>query len=281
MINQTEDVSKSDTTEVKPVSDEVKRKRVTFPRLSLKKAMELPKAVYNIGQGEPVRRLRVFDSMGKAPNSGPSRTLVIASGVYGLTIGGYQADYLELTGLGKTLVSSDSQIRKHEIIYSILFGNEIFSNFIEYWKNKAVPTDDIAEDWLVRNYNLISQDAKAHWEVIKANIFDFNLTEQLSGKNMIIPKDAALESTREREGSSAIEQDSRDIFKQESTESAAFLNIPDSQSNSQEQSAVKQALSKKEFKYGTAQLILPGKMTEDEISKLKTLIDGLVDIVKE
>lgn len=256
-----------------------KRKRGEFPRLPLKKAIELAKAIYDIGQGEPVRRLIVFNQLGKSANSGPSRVLVIASGSYGLIQGGYQADHLKITEIGKILVTTDSQLKKYETIYSILFGNVIFADFIDYWKNKTVPVDDIASDWLIRNHKFTPEDARSFWEVIKTNIFDFNLTEQLSGKYMIFSKDAALESIQKKEGSTASE---RDMFKQEPSDNiTAFLDTQNNQSDSQESSPVKPALSKKEFKYGTAQLILPGKMTEDEISKLKTLIDGLVDIVKE
>lgn len=279
MIDTTEKSTGTNTSDSSQSGTTVKRKRGEFPRLPLKKAIELAKAVYDVGQGEPVRRLKVFDSLGRSANSGTSRALVIASGSYGLTQGGYQADYLQLTEIGKDLVTTDSQLRKHEIVYNILFGNEIFSSFIEYWKNKAVPADDIASDWLIRNHKLGTDDAQSFWEVIKANIFDFNLTEQLSGKYMIISKDAAIESIQKKEGGALSEQD---VFKQESSDNpSAFLDTPDSQLGSQDQSAVKPALSKKEFRYGTAQLILPGKMTADEISKLKTIIDGLVDVVSE
>lgn len=167
-----------------------KKKKGIFPRLSLKKALELPRAIYAVGQGEPVRRLKVFDHMGKSPGSGPSRVLVIVSSMYGLTSGGFQAEYLSLTDLGKKITTDENL----GLIYEILFKNEIFSKFIEYWKDKALPENDIASDWLIRTFNLTPEDAKSFWVVIKENMLEYHLTEKLSGKQVIISKEVALKS---------------------------------------------------------------------------------------
>lgn len=167
-----------------------KKRKGIFPRLPLKKTLELPKAIYAVGQGEQVRRLKVFDHLGKKPESGPSRLLVSVSTIYGLTVGGYQAEYLELTEIGRKLAENENIT----LIFDVLFKNEIFSEFIEYWKDKAVPMDDIAIDWLQRKFNLNSEDAKSFWSVIKENIFDYHLTEHLSGRQVIVSKEEVLQS---------------------------------------------------------------------------------------
>lgn len=171
-------------------SSKNKRKRGVFPRLSLKKTLELPRAIYSIGQGEPVRRVKVFDHLGKSAGSGPSRNLVTVSGMYGLTNGGFQAEYLEITDLGKKLAVNEDMA----VIYEILFKNDIFSKFIEYWKDKVFPENDIASDWLLRTFRLVPEDAQAIWGVIKENILDYHLTEQLSGKTVITSKEIALKN---------------------------------------------------------------------------------------
>lgn len=170
-----------------------KKRQGIFPRLPLKSTLELPRAIYAVGQGEPVRRLMVFDRLGKSAGSGLSRMLIIVSGIYGLTNGGYQAEYLELTDTGKKIVQSESL----ESIYEVLFKNDIFSQFMEYWKDKTFPMDDIASDWLVRTLRLNPDDAKSFWGVIKENIRDYRLTQQLSGKEVIVSKEVALQSQGE------------------------------------------------------------------------------------
>ncbi len=47
-----------------------------------------------------VRKLTLFDKIGESPDSGPSRQLITNSSRYGLTKGGYQAEFLELTPEG-------------------------------------------------------------------------------------------------------------------------------------------------------------------------------------
>lgn len=103
--------------------NEAKRSRGTFPRISLKKALELPEIIYKIGQGEPVRRLNVFNEMGKSAESGTSRMLITTSNSYGLTTGGYQAERLTLTDIGTTIITTTSKKLKYEKIYDVLFKN--------------------------------------------------------------------------------------------------------------------------------------------------------------
>lgn len=175
---------------ITPSTSKDKRKRGVFPRLSFKKTIELPRAILALGQGEPVRRVKIFDHLGKSAGSGPSRNLITVSGMYGLTSGGFQAEHLELTDLGKKIVTNGDI----GLIYEILFNNDIFSKFIEYWKDKVIPEDDIASDWLVRNFHLVQEDAKSFWAVMKENIEDYHLTEQLSGKQVITSKEVAMKN---------------------------------------------------------------------------------------
>lgn len=51
------------------------RKQRPFPACSFTEAMELAQAVLEYGSGQPVRRISVFDHIGKSPESGPSETV--------------------------------------------------------------------------------------------------------------------------------------------------------------------------------------------------------------
>jgi hypothetical protein len=258
-----------------------KIKKGLFPRMSLTKVLELPTTIYQIGQGEPVRRLLVFDRLGKAPASGHSRALVTISGLYNLTKGGNQADYLELTDLGKLLITTPKGSKKYyQLAYELLFANEVFSGFVDYWKNKALPSDEIAEDWLIRTYKLNNADGQMAWDVVKANLLEWELTEQLSGKRVVNGREAALEAIKDE---SSIE---------DSYNENAQIPIPDEASSivQFEKNNLPNRLAPKpfgtqilerDFSYGRARLILPEKMTSEEISKIKLLIEGLVIEVKE
>jgi hypothetical protein len=150
--------------------------------------------VYEVGQGDTVRRLLVFNQLNRAPESGPSRTLVTASWTaYGLTEGGTQATHLKLTDRGRRLVESVDPADRLEAVYEALFSNDIFAGFIEHYKDSPFPKDEVAVDWLATNYDLPTKSAQSILNVIKANINDFGLTQTVSGKTLVASRETALE----------------------------------------------------------------------------------------
>ena len=54
-----------------------------------------------------LRRIMLFDRLGRSPDSGTSRQLIITSNRYGLTTGGYQAEYVNITQVGRDLAVSN------------------------------------------------------------------------------------------------------------------------------------------------------------------------------
>ena len=91
-----------------------KRVRIirNFPTVSFEESLEIADAIHKHAAGAKIRRITLFDALQKSPDSGPSRTLVTNSSKYGLTIGGYQADYLELTPKGR--VATDPEVSPKE-----------------------------------------------------------------------------------------------------------------------------------------------------------------------
>lgn len=189
MTEQTNGSNDNDRT-----SGQQTRVRGKYPRISLKEVLSIPKTVFELGQGEPIRRLSVFDSLGRSPSSSTSRTMVTASSTYGLTKGGYQASHLELTNCGRRLASPSSERDALDAAYDAMFGNEIFADFVDYWQDKAVPRNEVAIDWLKTNHEIPQQDAEAIWEVIRTNINDFGLTQDIAGKKLVASRDTALQS---------------------------------------------------------------------------------------
>lgn len=176
-----------------------KRAKGVFPRLPLIKALELPTAIYELGHGDEVRRRTVFDRLGRSPDSGSSRALAVAANSgYELIIGSYQSDYLGLTEKGMTIVAAIDEKSKHAAIFRSLFDNEIFRSFVERYKEKPLPIDEVAIDYLKKNHSLTEADAKNCWEIFKKNIIDFHLIEELSGKNIVVDGETALRHFSER-----------------------------------------------------------------------------------
>lgn len=86
-----------------------KTKRIVrnFPAGPFEDSLTFASHILRIAAGQPIRRLRLFDELGKSPDSSASRQLIVNSSKYGLTKGSYAADFIELTTEGRTATSED------------------------------------------------------------------------------------------------------------------------------------------------------------------------------
>ncbi len=182
------------TDKKQPQEAKGKRAAGMFPRVPLSKVLDLAEAMYAEGQGERVRRLDAFHRLGKSPESGPSRMLVsTGNSGYGLLTGSYQADYLGFTERGRKVMEAGNEVEKRAAIYDSLFANSIFSAFVTRFKDKTLPTDKVAMDVLESELGVPHADVELCWEVIRDNINDFGLIQEVSGKQLLVSRDMALE----------------------------------------------------------------------------------------
>lgn len=177
-----------ETISPRPEASKKRSARSVFPRLSLKKVLVLPEKINELGEGEPVPRLVVFDRLGKSPDSSSSRMLVTASNAYGLTTGGYQAERLGITEVGKKLAISSGALHQAAGI-RVLFGNDLFAQFYERFKNKVLPDEAIAHDFLKQSGGLSDADAKAAADVFFTNLKDYGFVRELSGRLTVVSQD--------------------------------------------------------------------------------------------
>lgn len=114
--------------------------------------MELANTLHKIG-AERARRLTVFDELGRSADSGSSRQLVINSGRYGLTVGGMQAEFLELTEDGRTATSPDA-VPRQQLRARFKLAIEMIPPFkllYDEFAGKRFPTHSVLKDFLREN----------------------------------------------------------------------------------------------------------------------------------
>ena len=133
-----------------------------FPACSFEEALDFAKAIFEFGSGQPVRRISVFDHLQKSPESGPSRQLITNANKYGLTEGGYQAEFIKLTQNGLRAVDEESPPREmararislaiegvdlFNALYNRLLGNKLplRAALIDAAKDEGVG-EDLAEE---------------------------------------------------------------------------------------------------------------------------------------
>lgn len=171
------------------------RKQRPFPACSFMEAMELAQSVLEYGSGQAVRRISVFDHIGKSPESGPSRQWVTNANKYGLIKGGYQAEHLELTPDGAKAV--DDEISKREQakarIKLAVDDIPIFKGLFDRFAGNKLPARAALVD-AAKDLEIPEEFAEEAVDTFIVNVRDLGLLQTLSGAERIISVDHLLDT---------------------------------------------------------------------------------------
>lgn len=119
-----------------------------YPTITFEDALALALAIQEHAAGQRVKRLTLFDKMGKSPSSGPSRELITNSGRYGLTEGSYSADSLSLTEEG-AIASSPEAAPREQARARLRLAIENIPPFSAIYKglvNSKIPSREVLRD---------------------------------------------------------------------------------------------------------------------------------------
>src|SRR5450756_268165 len=126
------------------VETEVARRKRTvrsFPAAPFEESIDFARSMFEFGSGGAVRRLSLFDHIGKSPDSGASRMMVTNASKYGLIKGNYAAETLEITPDGVRTV--DPQIPARDQLRAkiklAIEDIEIFAKLHERFVGRALP----------------------------------------------------------------------------------------------------------------------------------------------
>lgn len=111
--------------------------------------MELALTMQRMGTTK-VRKLTLFEELARSPESGPSRQLITNSSRYGLTTGGFQAEYIELTPDGNLATNPDTPPRQQVGARFRLGVDGIapFKKLYEHYKGQKLPNQSVIRDFL-------------------------------------------------------------------------------------------------------------------------------------
>jgi hypothetical protein len=179
------------------VAKEVARRRRVvrnFPASPLEEPLGFSRQIFDFGSGEPVRRLTLFDHIGKAPESGASRQLIVNAGKYGLIKGGYQSDILELTPEGLRAVDPEISERDQARarIKLAIEDIDVFAKLHERFIGKALPAKAALID-AAMEFGTSADAAAEAVETFVVNLRFVGLLVTLSGAERIVSKDHALD----------------------------------------------------------------------------------------
>lgn len=188
-------VSDVDDESVSATAAELKKRRSqrSFPASTFEEPLDFAKAVYQIGSGQSVKRLTLFDQLGKSPESGASRQLIINSGKYGLTKGGMQAENIELTSDGYKAVDDQVDDRERAKVRAQLaiLNIEPFQKLYEKFVGNKLPAHAVLID-AAKDAGIDAHHAAEAVDTFVVNLRFVGLLRMLSGAERIISLDMML-----------------------------------------------------------------------------------------
>ena len=174
-----------------------KRTRTTrvFPACPFEEALNFTKQIFSFGSGQPVRRLSLFDHLGKSPDSGPSRQLVTNANKYGLIEGNYAAEQLRLTTDG--VKAGDDEIPQRDQLTArvslAITSIEPFQKLYERFKGNKLPAKTALIDAIISD-GLEANVAEEAVDIFILNLRFIGLLQMLSGAERIVTLEHLLES---------------------------------------------------------------------------------------
>ena len=119
-----------------------------LPRVSLEKALRLPRALINECAGQPTAPLDLAMAVGVKPSSSGWRELTGAAIGYGLTEGGYNSPSISLTGVGKRAVAPQAEGENIEALRDACLKPTIVGRFLNKYEGSKFPREEIARNVL-------------------------------------------------------------------------------------------------------------------------------------
>jgi hypothetical protein len=158
----------------KKVEAEVaRRKRVVrnFPAAPFEESSVFAKEIYVFGSGQPVRRLSLFDHLGRAPDSGASRQSITNASKYNLIKGSYASEFLELTPDAKTAVDDDVSPRERARARVRLAIEEIepFKRLYERFVGNKLPAKAAMTD-AIKEFEVSAESAEEAVDTFIVNL---------------------------------------------------------------------------------------------------------------
>ncbi|MDJ0628387.1 MAG: hypothetical protein QNJ44_09025 [Rhodobacter sp.] len=178
-----------------------RRKRTVrnFPSAPFAESLEFARKTFELGAGQPVRRLTLFNELGKSPDSSASRAIVTNSGKYGLTKGGYQADFIEITEVGKRSVDDDIGAREQAKARVAAAIREVppFLTLYESIVGTKLPARAVLLD-KAKEIEVPQDAAEEAIDTFILNLREVGLLQTISGAERVVTEDHLLDELPSR-----------------------------------------------------------------------------------
>lgn len=184
-------------TEVKPPEVTSRRGRANrpFPSCSYAEAEAFARALYDAGSGQSVRRLTLFDQIGKSPESSASREIVTNANKYLLVKGGYQAESLSLTDDAMLIFSESTSVseRARNRVKLAIDSIAVFKALYDRFKGHKRPANAVLMD-AAKEAGVPTEHLNEAVDRFVVNLENVGLLQTLSGSERILTEDHLVDA---------------------------------------------------------------------------------------
>lgn len=143
-------------------------RQADFPQTTLQQAQKIASALDENFAGQDGSPPDVALAIGVSPTSSSWRTLTGSSIAYGLTDGGFNANVIKLTPLGKKLVAPEEEGADLVARREAILKPRISKEFFERYRRAKFPNDTIAVN-VLRSLGIPADRTAQALEIVKAN----------------------------------------------------------------------------------------------------------------
>lgn len=174
--------------------------RRPFPVHTFEEALKVAKAIQDKNAGKPWKPLFVAEALGIKPSSSNFREITSSAYKYGLTEGTWNAQYILLTDLGKSItkpLDPNQEVKdKQEAVLKI----ELFKKVYEHYRDAKFPSPDDSyfKNMLEKEFNVPRELVDECIQLLLANGRYTGIIRDVSGAPYVVFAETAPEAPLER-----------------------------------------------------------------------------------
>ena len=148
-----------------------KRTRITrpYPTHSFQDALPIAETIQRVNGGQSVRTELLAQALGTSARSSAFIQKLNASSKYGLTVGSYSDEFIELTALGESVTAPGSAEEREDSVIRAVTKPEVFREFYRIYAGKRMPEDIYASNTLVRELGVPPELTEECLGIIRRN----------------------------------------------------------------------------------------------------------------
>jgi len=163
-----------------------RRKQRPFPRNTLEEALKIASTIQDQNNGQPMKRIFIADHVKIKPESSNFRNLISSSYRYGLTKGGYQAEYISLTLLGDAITKTKDEKERLSLLQEACQRVNVLKSFYQRYRDAKLPSEDYAKNLLKDEFKVPEEHVDECLNLLLSNGRFSRIIQDVAGAPRII-----------------------------------------------------------------------------------------------